>query len=54
MDDDKVNVSAIDERTWRIDEGGVRFFLVAGERRALLVDCGMHVHEYALRHRSCG
>ena len=45
MDDDKVSVSAIDERTWRIDEGGVRFFLVAGERRALLVDCGMHVHD---------
>lgn len=34
--------SAIDERTWRYDEEGVRFFLLAGADRALLIDSGMH------------
>ncbi len=34
----------IDHRTWRIEDGGVRFFLLAGDARALLVDCGMTVH----------
>ena len=35
----------IDERTWRYEDGGVRFFLLAGTRRALLVDSGMTVHD---------
>ena len=33
--------NAIDERTWFFDEGGVRFYLVAGEERAVLLDSGM-------------
>ena len=33
--------------TWRIDDGGVRFFLLCGSERALLVDSGMTV-KYAL------
>lgn len=31
----------IDEHTWSIDEMGVRFFLLEGEKEALLIDCGM-------------
>ena len=30
--------TTIDERTWCYDEGGVRFFLLAGSERALLLD----------------
>ena len=33
----------INDRTWRIEDGGVRFFLLAGTERALLVDSGMTV-----------
>lgn len=36
--------TTIDERTWCFDEGGVRFFLLAGAERALLVDSGMQAH----------
>lgn len=35
---------ALDERTWCYDEGGVRFFLVAGGDRAALLDSGMRTH----------
>lgn len=38
------NWIAIDERTWRYEDGGVRFFLLAGAERALLLDSGMTVH----------
>lgn len=38
-------VTVIDSRTWRLDEGGVRFFLLAGSERALLVDSCMHTHD---------
>ena len=31
------------EGTWRIDDGGVRFFLLAGTEKALLIDSGMTV-----------
>lgn len=34
----------IDEQTWRMEELGVRFFLLTGSREALLVDSGMEVH----------
>lgn len=34
----------IDDRTWCYEDGGVRFFLLAGSKRALLVDSGMTVH----------
>ena len=34
-------IISISERTWRIEEDGVRFFLLAGNQKALLVDSGM-------------
>lgn len=34
---------AIDERTWRYEDEGVRVFLLAGARQALLIDAGMKV-----------
>lgn len=34
----------IDKQTWRFEEEGVRFFMAAGSRRALLIDSGMQVH----------
>lgn len=34
----------IDKQTWRIEEADVRFFLLAGEKEALLIDSGMKVH----------
>lgn len=37
-------ITQINEETWRIDEEGVRFFLLAGAERALLIDSGMQVH----------
>ena len=32
------------EGTWRIEDGGVRFFLLTGAEKALLIDSGMNVH----------
>lgn len=32
-------------RTWRLGEGGVRFFLLAGSERTLMVDSGMLTHD---------
>ena len=37
-------VIQINNDTWRIEEDGVRFFLLAGKERALLIDSGMTVH----------
>ena len=34
----------INENTWRIEDGGVRFFLLTGTEKALLIDSGMNVH----------
>ena len=34
----------IDRDSWRIEDSGVRFFLLAGTERALLVDSGRSVH----------
>lgn len=34
-------IIAIDQNTWRIEDEGVRFFLLEGEETALLVDSGM-------------
>ena len=34
----------MDARTWRIEDGGVRFFLLTGTEKALLIDSGMQVH----------
>lgn len=36
-------VIQIDGHTWRIEEPGVRFFLLEGTKRALLIDSGMQV-----------
>ena len=34
----------INDSTWRIEDGDVRFFLLTGTQKALLVDSGMNVH----------
>ena len=34
----------MNRNTWRIEDGGVRFFLLAGKEKALLVDSGMTVN----------
>ena len=39
-----MEIIKINEGTWRIEDGGVRFFLLAGEKKALLIDSGMQVH----------
>ena len=31
----------INDNTWRIEDGGVRLFLLTGSERALLIDSGM-------------
>lgn len=36
-------IKKINETTWIIDEGGVRFFLLAGSEKAILIDNGMQV-----------
>lgn len=33
----------MNENTWRVEDGGVRFFLLAGTDKALLIDTGMNV-----------
>lgn len=33
------------ENTWRIEDGGVRFFLLAGTERAMLIDSGMNIDD---------
>lgn len=30
--------------TWRVEDAGVRFFLLAGDEKALLIDSGMTIH----------
>lgn len=39
-----MEIIKINENTWRIEDGGVRFFLLAGDKKALLIDSGMTVH----------
>ena len=34
----------IHENTWRIEDGGVRLFLLAGTEKALLIDSGMNLN----------
>ena len=34
----------IDDNTWRIEDNGVRFFLLTGKNEALLIDSGMTVN----------
>lgn len=39
-----VRTVEIDKQTWRFEEDGVRFFLLTGSERALLIDSGMQTH----------
>lgn len=39
-----VNIDKIDDNTWAFNEEGVRFFLLTGEDKALLIDSGMQTH----------
>ena len=36
------NIIQINDTTWRIEDNGVRFFLLAGTEKALLIDSGMN------------
>lgn len=38
-----MEIKKLNDSTWQIDDGGVRFFLLSGEKRALLIDSGMTV-----------
>lgn len=38
-----MEIVKINENTWRIEDGGVRFFLLAGKEKALLIDSGMQI-----------
>lgn len=38
-----MEIIKLKNNTWSIEDGGVRFFLLAGETRALLIDSGMTV-----------
>ena len=38
-----VQVIRMGTDTWRIEDGGVRFFLLAGKEKALMIDSGMNV-----------
>ena len=37
-------VIRINDNTWRIEDSGVRFFLLSGTEKALLIDSGMQVN----------
>lgn len=36
------DIIQINDTTWRIEDNGVRFFLLAGTEKALLIDSGMN------------
>lgn len=38
-------VIRMNENSWRIEDNGVRFFLLTGTERALLIDTGMNAHD---------
>ncbi len=40
----EAEIIQIDRNTWRIEDQGVRFFLLTGTGRALLIDSGMNIH----------
>ena len=40
-----VNIEQIDSSTWAVNEEGVRFFLLAGREKALLIDSGMQTED---------
>lgn len=37
-------IKRINEKTWRIEDGGVRLFLLEGSKKALLIDSGMNLN----------
>lgn len=39
-----MEIIQIDPQTWRMEEANVRFFLLAGAQKALLIDSGMQTH----------
>ena len=39
-----MEIIQINEDTWRIEDMGVRFFLLVGEKKALLIDSGMQIN----------
>lgn len=39
-----MEIIQMNDDTWRIEDAGVRFFLLAGKEKALLIDSGMQVH----------
>ena len=41
--EEKMEVIRIDDNSWRIEDEGVRFFLLTGDEKALLVDSGMTI-----------
>lgn len=43
METGQYKIIQMNDSTWRIEDGGVRFFLLAGTERALLIDSGMQV-----------
>ena len=42
MDEHREEIIQINENTWRIEDGGVRFFLFCGTQKAALIDTGMN------------
>ena len=47
-----VRTVKIDGQTWSFEESGVRFFLLAGSERALLIDSGMQTRQQRNWHGS--
>lgn len=41
---ENIEIIQINQNTWRIEDHGVRFFLLTGTEKALLIDSGMNVH----------
>lgn len=41
---ENTEIIQVSQDTWRIEDGGVRFFLLTGKEKALLIDSGMNVH----------
>mgnify|MGYP004510658923 CR=1 FL=1 len=47
-------INKLDDETWSIENNGVRFFLLKGKEKALLIDSGMDVpYVKALAERLC-
>ena len=40
----KMDIVKMSKNSWRIEDEGVRFFLLAGDEKALLIDSGMKIH----------